>query len=133
MGCICKKVTGSTANNSTADKSQKEPDSTQKSTSDPVESQIGLNRTKSSTGGTKRPASSNKKVSNRSKPPVKRKGSTHKSRLKIRTAILNGEPVDYEQMKNKYGVGKSTISSVVKELAETGHIKKDGKRWKLAS
>jgi predicted transcriptional regulator len=77
-----------------------------------VQSQIRVNRTES---GLKKP-----------------KGATHKNRMKVRTAILNGEPINYTALKEKYGVGKSTISSVLQELSESGLVEKDGRSWSLA-
>jgi DNA invertase Pin-like site-specific DNA recombinase len=64
------------------------------------------------------------------KPKLRKpKGATHKNRMILRTAILGGEPINYEALKKKYGVGRSTISSVIKELDESGHLEKQGKFW----
>jgi|DEB0MinimDraft_10_1074344.scaffolds.fasta_scaffold06904_3 Ca2+/Na+ antiporter len=64
------------------------------------------------------------------KPKLRKpKGATHKNRMILRTAILGGEPINYEALKTKYGVGRSTISSVIKELDESGHLEKQGKFW----
>ena len=63
--------------------------------------------------------------------PRKTKGSTHKTRTKIRTAILNGTPITYDHLAEKCGAGKTQVSNVIKELAADGHITKNGKRWEL--
>lgn len=63
--------------------------------------------------------------------PKKTKGSTHKTRTKIRTAILNGTPITYKELTEKCGAGKTQVSNVIKELAADGHITKNGKRWEL--
>ena len=44
----------------------------------------------------------------------KPKGTKHKNTMRLKEAILNGEPVRYDDLKDRFGVGKSTISSVVK-------------------
>jgi hypothetical protein len=70
--------------------------------------------------------------SNKPKTVLKKhKGSTHKTRTKIRTAILNGTEINYKLLSEKCGAGKTQVSNVIKELAADGHITKNGKRWEL--
>ena len=61
----------------------------------------------------------------------KPKGCTHKSRTKLKEAILGGEPIKYDDLKTKFGVGKSTISSVLNELQDSGQVEKVGRSWEL--
>ena len=61
----------------------------------------------------------------------KPRGTKHANTVRLREAILSGEPVRYDDLKDRYGVGKSTISSVLKELADDGHLEKNGRQWVL--
>lgn len=61
----------------------------------------------------------------------KPRGTKHANTLRLKEAILAGEPVRYDDLKDRYGVGKSTISSVLKELADDGHVEKNGRKWVL--
>lgn len=92
------------------------------------ESQIHVNRTETDENGTEDEKTETEKPKSRLR---KTKGSTHKTRTKVRTAILNGEDINYETLKSKYGAGRSTISAVVKELADSGHLIKNGRKWQL--
>jgi hypothetical protein len=89
-------------------------------------SQLHENRTK-----TKETQEETKETQKETQKPRLRKpkGATHKNRMILRTAILGGEPIKYEALKAKYGVGRSTISSVIKELDQSGHLEKQGKFW----
>lgn len=65
----------------------------------------------------------------------KPKGATHKStdekRHKIKIYIKGGADISYETIVNKFGIGKTQVSNVIKELAADGYIVKVGKKWKL--
>lgn len=97
----------------------------EESSNDEAESQNSVNKTEKEKNGTETEGETEKK---RLRKP---KGATHKTRTKVRTAILNGEDINYEALKKKYGAGKSTISAVVKELADSGYLTKNGRTWKL--
>jgi len=74
-------------------------------------------------------ANRTEKTKTRTKKLGKAKGAHTKNRTKIRTAIINGEEIDYKNMKAKHKVGKDLISSVIKELAGKGLIQKSGRKW----
>lgn len=121
MGCICKKVTGSTANNSTADKSQKEPDSTQKSTVSPPKSTVS------------KPKST---VSAAKKPPNNKGKRTSKVAIKMRTAIINRtvEPKG-TVLVERFGGSKGTAQRVLQQLVTEKVLYQDpkSKRYKYRS
>jgi len=65
------------------------------------------------------------------KPPAKGKGSTHKPRKLVEKAILSGADINYDSLQKSTGAGRSTVSSVIKSLSESGLIEKNGKKWEL--
>jgi predicted HTH transcriptional regulator len=85
------------------------------------QSQKGQNETKKVLNRTNSGGNSTKKG-----PPTKQKGSVGRNRIRIRTAILNGEWTKYDDFQDRFGVGRSTISAVIKELKDQGLISKQG-------
>lgn len=131
MGCICKKVTGSTANNSTADKSQKEPDSTQKST------ETVLNGPNSTVSPPKSTVSKPKSTVSAAKKPPNNKGKrTSKVAIKMRTAIINRtvEPKG-TVLVERFGGSKGTAQRVLQQLVTEKVLYQDpkSKRYKYRS
>jgi hypothetical protein len=91
----------------------------------PKQSQIGQNRTISVLN---RPKVELKIVGKNGKksPPRKQKGSIGAGKKKVRAAILNGQWTKYDDFIDRFGVGRSTISTVIKDLSEQGLITKRG-------
>lgn len=62
----------------------------------------------------------------KSTPPRKQKGAVSTGRKLVREAILSGKWTKYDDFIEQYGVSRSTISSVIKELKDSGLITKQG-------